>query len=850
MYRAESEEGEESVAAEKGGRVDQENAMEPVVDELTGKFLCKLCGAVRSSRKSYNSHRQQKHGTVRNTLVCPVDEKCMKSPSADALRRHLQECHGAKDSKLQQNFPSQVEFLRWKEDLQTTTQSLFVQWTGPSEKGTVVYYCCRAGERRSLEKGLEHGVGNEKTTTRRGPRAKGSEKINAHCPAVISAKYLASGVVQVTAYLQHIGHNEDICFIALSNMVREKVKQKLCEGFAPDRIAEYIRKDQDSTVRDRHLKTKDILYMLRHDLPQLIGYHHEDDHISVDMAVQKFAELGDSSPVFHYRPRTAENDTFALGMQTATQRRLLDEFGSNVVCLDTTHKTCCYDGYLLGTVLVLDSVGSGQPVAFFLIKGESEVEITPILASLKERHPNLHPKIFMSDMAEAFWNAWKAVFNIDGVTRLFCLWHVMSSNVYAITDKKKNTRSFGDYFDKEYVVNGRCQLWARFGRLGSDITTNMHLESFHRTLKQRYLKRMCNRRVDYVMHVLITKVAPDFANQLDRAITMRGTSSTFQQRVKRDHGNAKYLLDQADKIKEVEIGRKWTVQSEAAEERQYEVEVKDNYEPDHNCLIRCQFCQVCPHRYVCGCPHFQFRCAPMPCKHIHGVHTLFSASGRSVELDEDDDIGSPFEPPPIDLDYAMGNDPTNASEPVNSGQATDSGNSANPGESANPHDGAHDEAAQRVKLIDQLRGKKATIVQQMQVWETLIKESASNEQLEDALSTADRLQKILQASIDEMRPSYPVLTLGPLNRKRKMSPQKTSSAKILPLPKRPKKSTSLSAAEKEKIKSAQERLSGLEIVIPLCSICHYDLDSQQQVPQLCNSCTKFYHLSCDHVCLK
>uniref|UniRef100_A0A914XEU9 CCHC-type domain-containing protein n=1 Tax=Plectus sambesii TaxID=2011161 RepID=A0A914XEU9_9BILA len=537
-------------------------------------------------------------------------------------------------------------------------------------------------------------------------------------------------------------------------MVREKVKQKFCEGFALDRIAKFIRRNEDSSVRDRQLKTKDILYMLRHDLPELIGYYHEDDHISVDMSVNIFTKLGENNPIFYYHPRTAESDTFAQGMQKTMQRRLLDEFGSNVMCIDTTHKTCCYDGYLLGTVLILNSVGTGQPVAFFLTRGESEMEMTPILVSLKKRHPRLRPKIFMSDMAKAFCNSWKAVFSIDGVTRLFCLWHVwrgwgahivkvadgerqrqlremlknltdaatqqdfycryeaykkvMSSKVYAITNKKKNTRSFSDYFNKEYVVNGRCQLWARFGRLGSDITTNMHLESFHHTLKQRYLKRMCNRCVDYVMHVLITKVAPDFANQLDRVITMRGTSSTFQQRVKRDHGSAKYLLDQADKIKEVEIGRQWTVQSEAAEKRQYEVEVKDNYESDHNCLIRCQFCQVCSHCYVCGCPHFQFRCAPMPCKHIHGVHVLFSASSRDVELNEDDDIGSSFEPPLIDFDSAIGNDPTNASKPVNSSQATNFGNSTN------PDDGAHGKAAQCAKLIDQLQGKKATIVQQMQ----------------------------------------------------------------------------------------------------------------------------------------
>uniref|UniRef100_A0A914WTN6 PiggyBac transposable element-derived protein domain-containing protein n=1 Tax=Plectus sambesii TaxID=2011161 RepID=A0A914WTN6_9BILA len=51
-------------------------------------------------------------------------------------------------------------------------------------------------------------------------------------------------------------------------------------------------RDEDSSVRDHQLKTKDILYMLRHDLPELIGYYHGNDHICVDMAINKFTELG------------------------------------------------------------------------------------------------------------------------------------------------------------------------------------------------------------------------------------------------------------------------------------------------------------------------------------------------------------------------------------------------------------------------------------------------------------------------------------------------------------------------------------------------------------------------------
>uniref|UniRef100_A0A914XN78 MULE transposase domain-containing protein n=1 Tax=Plectus sambesii TaxID=2011161 RepID=A0A914XN78_9BILA len=50
--------------------------------------------------------------------------------------------------------------------------------------------------------------------------------------------------------------------------------------------------------------------------------------------------------------------------------------------------------------------------------------MSPVFAALKERHPNLRPQFYMSDCADAFWNSWRAVFEVEGVTRLYCIWHV------------------------------------------------------------------------------------------------------------------------------------------------------------------------------------------------------------------------------------------------------------------------------------------------------------------------------------------------------------------------------------------------------------------------------------------
>uniref|UniRef100_A0A914W4F9 SWIM-type domain-containing protein n=1 Tax=Plectus sambesii TaxID=2011161 RepID=A0A914W4F9_9BILA len=269
-------------------------------------------------------------------------------------------------------------------------------------------------------------------------------------------------------------------------------------------------------------------------------------------------------------------------------------------------------------------------------------------------------------------------------------------------------------------------------------------------------------------------------------ITMRGASSTFQERVKRDHIKAKYLLAEPDKVKEVENGRKWKVQSEATMGQRYEVEVRDDYTSNHLCLINCQFCQVCPHCYKCSCPYFEFRCGPMPCKHIHAVHSLFAQNAADIESDEDDvPVPSLPKPPPIDgIVHSLPELP-----PIDAYSSEgDETINADANDAINTDPDAPKEDTQRAVLLDQFCAKKAAIMQQLQVLDSLLEQCDDKEEIEAVLTMANHLQQMLQTSIERIRlNSPPVLPIGPRIRKRKMTPQKTSTPKVLALPKRPKK---------------------------------------------------------------
>lgn len=60
------------------------------------------------------------------------------------------------------------------------------------------------------------------------------------------------------------------------------------------------------------------------------------------------------SPIIYYLPKTTHE--FFIVMQSPFQKRMLQHFSHNGVCMDSTHGTTGYD-FLLNTDLVIDEIG-------------------------------------------------------------------------------------------------------------------------------------------------------------------------------------------------------------------------------------------------------------------------------------------------------------------------------------------------------------------------------------------------------------------------------------------------------------------------------------------------------------
>ena len=103
-------------------------------------------------------------------------------------------------------------------------------------------------------------------------------------------------------------------------------------------------------------------------------------------------------------------DDFLLGIQTEFQRDLLKQFGSEAVCMDSTHGTNHYD-FQLTTLLIVNEWGEGVPVAWLVSNHETTAVIVEFLRGVQVRCGAITPKVlvFMSDDADAFFNAWLGV---------------------------------------------------------------------------------------------------------------------------------------------------------------------------------------------------------------------------------------------------------------------------------------------------------------------------------------------------------------------------------------------------------------------------------------------------------
>ena len=496
-------------------------------------------------------------------------------------------------------------------------------------------------------------------------KMQGSSKIDAYCTAGFQLLHLDSNKLQLIYNKTHYGHTCSLGYLPIAKELRQQIAVDLVQGVSFDKIMDKIRDNVCCSIERSHLVTKKDLYNIEQSFNLRKMEKHKDDAMSVHLWVQEVTCHGKHNPVLFYKPQgqiLAELGTnqglgvhdFALVLQTPLQSEMFKSCGNNrVICVDATHGTNSYD-FVLITVLVIDELGEGFPVAWCYSNKEDSTLLTNFFQHLKEHVGSVQPLWFMSDDADQYYKCWSQVYK-NKPQKLLCTWHVdrawrkaisritdqeLQISVYhtlrVLLEEQDNEKfqrllegaskqwqenpkleKFYKYFSQEYL--NRYSQWSKSYRKKAAINTNMFVESFHRVLKYVYQKGKVNKRMDKTIHLLL-KYARD--KLFDRLVKIeKGKNTTRIQAISQRHKSSLALSTDLVSIDSNE-NNVWNVKSGKGEEV-YQVKL-EQAGCKYNCFMRCRTCSICIHQYSCTCMDSLLQVTI--CKHIHLTMRLLNKS--------------------------------------------------------------------------------------------------------------------------------------------------------------------------------------------------------------------------------
>ncbi|XP_008183946.1 uncharacterized protein LOC103309671 [Acyrthosiphon pisum] len=289
-------------------------------------------------------------------------------------------------------------------------------------------------------------------------KAMGSNKIGKTCPSKLETTILeTNGIasVQVKYWKTDCGHAQEIGRLKIDKENRAMIAGDFSNFvFICDvqnvwkRSLDYLALINHNLVTWKHIldfiregeitdnTNQRILPFERQDLTNIsrdfnINYatrRHKNDAVSVNLWVNELkSQFKEDCPILYYKAQDEddiflERKDFALILMTKFQAKQILKFGPNKICIDGTHGTNAYDIQLY-TIMTVDEYGTGYPVAFCFSNRVHETIFKLFFNQIKTKVGIIKSKVFMSDDAPAFYNAWVVVM-WPAEHRLLCTWHV------------------------------------------------------------------------------------------------------------------------------------------------------------------------------------------------------------------------------------------------------------------------------------------------------------------------------------------------------------------------------------------------------------------------------------------
>ncbi|KAK3923510.1 PKS-NRPS hybrid synthetase [Frankliniella fusca] len=422
--------------------------------------------------------------------------------------------------------------------------------------------------------------------------------------------------------------------------------------------------ERPSDFKRLHLLEKRDLWNILRTVEFKERHAHPNDYLSVEILVESLKKRGDKNPVLFYKAQDkacecddpqcclGESD-FMLILYTPYQREELAPFTDDKVLIDSTHGTNDYD-FQLTTLGSVDSAGVGVPVAYCISNHVTEDFIKQFYRVLKVHLRKASPstKVFMSDMANEFYNAWREVFG-ESEKVFYCIWHVdrrwrkktkekvkdlgKQAEVYRalvtlrnildvelfeiaaegmknMLKEDRDTEPFLDYLTKYISCK---EKWAFCYGGGLGLNTNMFMESMFKKLKYSYMKGKKLRRIDECMNILLRWTRDVDFERMTRLC--KGNNSYRQGLINKSHKLSSEV--KKEEIIEKEDNFKWIVPSRQPGLESFYTVTRNLSNSCSGCELYCKHCRVCIHEFSCSCHDFLTH--GNMCKHIHAVASSF-----------------------------------------------------------------------------------------------------------------------------------------------------------------------------------------------------------------------------------
>ncbi|GIY32513.1 c2H2-type domain-containing protein [Caerostris darwini] len=373
-------------------------------------------------------------------------------------------------------------------------------------------------------------------------RNKGVIPASLNCPVKINVCE-EKGLVSATYYPIHNHHTgfHNTKYQRFKDSTRNLIKSYLLLSFPIVQIQNLIRGNVGFRGHRSFVPSKEA-FISRRSIRTYYrrlqnSVHPENDALSVMCNVERL-KAEEYNPILLFKPQNSKtlygppgldallnsDKSFALGIQTETQKEMLIKHSYKIICIDSTHGTNRYGFYLL-SIHIQDEYGQGYPVAHFICNYLDYDTLVTLFNSLKCRISNLEVHNVMTDDDNVCYTAFNSVFG-PNLNHLLCKWHVfrawnrqLACKVHSndlrnilrkklkkilnekchsnfktlisefINDTSVKTHTFIQYFLDNYY--NRLELWAaclrQFPHGFTD--TNNYCETFHNQLKSVYFQR-------------------------------------------------------------------------------------------------------------------------------------------------------------------------------------------------------------------------------------------------------------------------------------------------------------------------------------------------------------------------